>query len=357
MIKLNIIAMKKMNLILASLLIGGMLQAQQIEDFDLTKGAGAYGHKKLKDAPKRVFIAEFFINYQLMYSAAEVARGGSQMGGGFRGDAKASLTLGIPGISTEKLQESVDNLYKEYTDKLKTAGFEIIEAEEVAATEYMSEWNRSKGGTINEAQNPGYLNVTPTGYEFFYKKITKDGRGKGTFLDYTPKLSKALGGAIIAKVNLVIPVFEDGESQASKALAKTAGGVAKVVARANYRISPSEWVATKTLKGGFSITSYSNFGHTESMKKQGFANYTIKKPVKIEGVFDPKKKYKAVESAASQMSGTNMGAFTIFNVDDRELNRVQAVECDPEKFLNGAYEASQKFIMKSMNSFLDFATK
>lgn len=346
-----------MNLILAGLLVGGMLQAQTIEDFEPTKGAGAYGQKKLRDAPKRVFIAEFFINYQLMYSAAEVARGGSQVGGGFRGDAKASLTLGIPGIAPERLQESVDKLYKEYTDKLKAAGFEIIGADEVAATEYMSEWERAEGGTINEAQNPGYLNVTPTGYEYFYKKITKDGRGKNTFLDYTPKLSKALNGAIIAKVNLIIPVFEDGESQASKALGKTAGGVAKVVARANYRISPNEWVATKSLKGGFPITSYVNFGHTKSIKAQGFANYAIKKPIKIEGVFDPKKKYKAVESASSQMSGTSMGAFTIFNVDDRELNRVQSVECDADKFLNGAYQASQMFIMKSMDGFLEFATK
>lgn len=341
--------------IAAFFLVGSLLQAQTVEDFELKESA--YGQKKLKDAPKRVFIAEFFINYQLMYSAAEVARGGSQMGGGFRGDAKASLTLGIPGISTDKLQENVDKLYKEYTDKLKAAGFEIVGADEVAATEYMAEWARAEGGTINEAQNPGYLNVTPTGYEYFYKKITKSGRGKGTFMDYTTKLSKALKGATVAKVNLVIPVFEDGESQASKAMAKTAGGVAKVVAKANYRISPSEWVATKSLKGGFSITSYSNFGFMESAKKQALAYYTTKKPVQIEGVFDPKKKYKAVESASSQMSGSNLGAFTIFNVDDRELNRVQAVECDTDKFLDGAYKASQMFIMKSMDNFLEYAAK
>lgn len=348
--------MKKINLLIVlCFLISSTSLAQSFDDFEPTKGAGAYGQKKLKDAPKRVFIAEFFVNYQLMYSAAEVARGGAEFGGGYRGDAKVSLTLGIPGISQERLQESVDKLYKEYTDKLKAAGFEIITADEVAKTEYMAEWNRTQGGTINEAQNPGYLLVSPTGFEFFYKKIKKDGRGKNTFLDYTPKLSKALEGAIIAKVNLIIPVFEDGESQFSKSVAKTAGGVAKVVAKANYRISPNEWITTKSLKGGFPITSYCNFGHSQSMKKQGFANYALKKPVEIEGVFDPKKKYKAVESAQSKMSGTNMGSFTIFNVDDRELNRVQAVECDEDKFINGAYNASQMFIMKSLNGFLAYA--
>ncbi|MEO9872244.1 hypothetical protein [Ekhidna sp.] len=348
--------MKKIYLIVSFFVLGSsLLIAQSFDDFEPTKGVGAYGQKKLKDAPKRVFIAEFFINYQLMYSAAEVARGGSEFGGGYRGDARVSLTLGIPGISQERLQESVDKLYKEYTNKLKAAGFEIISPDEVAQTEYMAEWSRTKGGTINEAQNPGYLLVTPTGYEFFYKKIKKDGRGKNTFLDYTPKLSKALNGAIIAKVNLIIPVFEDGESQFSKTAAKTAGGVAKVVAKANFRISPNEWITTKSLKGGFPITSYCNFGHTESMKKQGFANYAIKKPVEIEGVFDPKKKYKAVESAQTKMSGTNMGSFTIFNVDDRELNRVQAVECDEDKFINGAYNASKVFVMKSLNGFLEYA--
>ncbi len=346
--------MKKIYLIIAFYAITSSLVGQSFDDFEPTKGVGTYGQKKLKNAPKRVFIAEFFINYQLMYSAAEVARGGSEFGGGYRGDAKVSLTLGVPGISQEKLQKSVDIIYKEYTDRLKAAGFEIISADEVEKTEYMADWTKKKGGTINEAQNPGYLLVTPTGYEFFYKKIKKDGRGKNTFLDYTPKLSKALNGAIIAKVNVIIPVFEDSESQFSKAATRTAGGVAKVVAKANYRISPSEWITTKGLKGGFPVTTYSNFGHSESLKKQGFANYTIKKAVEIDGVFDSKKKYKAVESAQSKMSGINMGSFTIFNVDDRELNRVQAVKCDESKFIDGAYKASKAFIMKSLYGFLEY---
>ena len=126
------------------------------------------------------------------------------------------------------------------------------------------------------------------------------------------RISKDLDGAIIANVSIILPAFEDGESVASKAAGKSFGGVAKVVAKANFRIGDRLWIKNNSLKGGFPISSSCGFNYKKSLKYQAASNFTPKKEVSIEGVFDPKKKYKAVESASQDLWGSSRGAFQVF---------------------------------------------
>lgn len=344
MIKLNIIAMKKMNIILAGLLLGGMLQAQTVADFDVKSGSEGQ-FKAIKKAPKRVYISNFTVHYQLLYMDSDVAAGGREIGGGYRSDASASLLLGIAGIPKERLQESVDKIYQDYITKIKAAGFEIVSPDEAVKTETLAGWEKVEGGTPIEGWLPGYISVTPTGYTFL-------SNGKGGGFNLKHRISKDLDGAIVANVSIILPAFEDGESVASKAAAKSFGGVAKVVAKSNFRIGEGLWIKNNSLKGGFPISSSCGFNYKKSLKYQATSNFTPKKEVTIEGVFNPKKKYKAVESASQDLWGSSRGAFQVFSVSDQMLERTQVAECDPEKYLKGADMAASMYVSKSLDRFL-----
>lgn len=327
--------------------------AQTVADFDVIKGAQGYPAKKMKDAPKKVYIASFAVNYQLLLNLSETDHGGSQMGGGHRGKATATLVLGVPGIEPQSLQDLTDKLYTEYVDKLTSQGFEIVSPDEAGKTEYYSDYTQLKGGTISEAQNPGFLSTAPTGYEWYVKKVTKKGRAKASIFDNGQKVSKDLDGAIVANVTLNIPAFEEAESQGSKALTKSFGGVAKVVAKPNFRIAPSIYVQRGSMSGSH-VLSQNAFISYKNVKSAGQVSYTVKKPIQIEGVFE-EKKYKAVESGRS-VSGTSLaGSLSMFSVYDRVQENIQMVPCDPDKFINGAYEASSKYLNKTLEIFFKAA--
>ena len=344
MIKLNIIAMKKMNLLLAGFLVGGMLHAQSVADFDV-KSPFEGQFKAIKKAPKRIYISNFIVHYQLLYMDSDVAAGGRELGGGYRSDASASLLLGISGIPQEKLQESVDKIYQDYISRVKAAGFEIISPDEAIKTETLSGWEKIEGGTPTEGTLPGYISIVPTGYSFLTN-------GKAGGINLPNRISKDLDGAIVSNVSIILPAFEDGESAASKAAGKSIGGIAKVVAKSNFTIGDGLWIKNNSLKGGFPISSSCSFNYKKSLKYQAAANFTPKKEVEIEGVFDPKKKYKAVESASQDLWGTSRGAFQVFSVPDQTLEKTQVVKCDPEKYLKGADMAVSMYVSKSLDKFL-----
>lgn len=337
--------MKKIILSIATcFLLGAILQAQTVEDFEVKTGSEGQ-FKNIKKAPKRVFIASFVVHYQLLYIDSDVAKGGREMGGGYRSDASASLLLGISGIPQERLQESVDRVYTEYVERIKAKGFEIVTPQEAQKTETLSGSTIAKGGTPSETSLPGYITVIPSNYEFLSGL-------KGGGFNFDNRVSKDLEGAIIANVSIILPAFEDGESAASKAAGKSIGGVAKVVARSNFRIGNGLWIKNNSLKGGFSVGSSCSFVFKKSLKYQAAAFFKPKKEVSIEGVFDPKKKYKAVESASQDLWGSSRGAFQVFSVPDQTLERTQVVECDPEKYLKGADMAVSMYVSKSLDKFL-----
>jgi hypothetical protein len=337
--------MKKMILmIVACFLVGGVLQAQTVEDFEVNSGSESQ-FKKIKTAPKRIYIYNFSVHYQLLYMDSDVAQGGREIGGGYRSDASASLLLGITGVPKEKLQASVDAIYNDYISKIKAKGFEIITPEEAGKTETLAGWQKASGGTPSEGYLPGYVSVSPTGFEFLYNE-------KGGGLNIENRISNDLDGAIVAHVNIILTAFEDGESAASKAAGKSLGGIAKVVAKANFRIGEGLWVKNNSLKGGFPISSQCSFNYKKSLKYQAAANFKPKKEVSIEGVFDPKKKYKATESASQDLWGTSNGAFQVFSVPDQTLKKTQVVECDPEKYLKGADLATSMYVTKSLDKLL-----
>ncbi len=344
--------MKKISLILTMLLaIVFFANGQSVGKIELKESG--FGQKKMAKAPKRIYISEFSVSYQMAYSQTSIARGGREIGGGYRGDAKASLSVAIPGIDPSELQKITDEVYQNYIKQLISEGFEIIKADEAGKTDIFSGWERMHGGSISQAQFPGYIATSPTGFDYYVRRITKKGRAKNGVFEYANKLSRQLDGAIIAKVNLTIPFVEQAEGKGSKALRKTFGGVAKVVVRPNFSLSPMESVQISKTGSATAITQ-SSYIYFASLKNQASVKYDLKKEVKIDGVFE-NKKYKAVESADQDIWGTQAGHLRVFNFSDREVEMTQPIPCDPEKYLNGAKTVVSQFVQSSLDKFLTVA--
>lgn len=338
--------MKKVFCILGMVMFISSAHSQEIDEFELK--VNGYGEKNIrKMKTKRLYIAEFEINYQLMANFSETAQGGRQLGGSYRGDATASLVLGVPGIEVDPLQQNVEDMYKMFMDRMKAEGYEIVSPEEAAKTKQYADWQRLEGGTPSESQNPGYIQCIPSGFSYFKKKIKKDGRAKtGMFNDITmTKLSKSLD-AVVAVVKLNIPVFAEAESAGSKMLSSAVGGLAKVVVKPDFRIATGIAFSTGGMSGDFVPTKVSFF-YSNMARVDAF----LKKDISITGVFDNDKKYKASQAAATTSTGTPMGAMTLFRVDNRTMEKMQEVECDPEKYYAGIKLASEKYIGTSLDEF------
>lgn len=334
----------------------GNAQEVSIGKMNVKKQA-SYGMKKFKQAGKKVFIQEFFVNYQMLFDQIEIAKGGREVGGGRRGNAKAQLVLGVQGVSEEDLQQLTDSIYKAYKDRLVAEGFVIVTAKEMVDQPYFENWIVLEGGIPNKAQFPGYVTTAPNGFDFFVKKVKKNGKRKSrkNIFDTGISTSKKIGGIIVARVNIVVPFLKDSESQGSRALKKTFGGVAKIVAKTDLSIAEHTSIQ---VKGGFapktiSLYTNSSFSYKKSLKHQATLTMIPKKKIEIKGVFETKK-YKAVKSASQDLWGTNYGAITVFSVSDAVLKKMQAIPCTSENYTKGVYMASTAYLKKSLDEFTKY---
>lgn len=130
--KITPITKKVVNTLLLLLLVtAGIAQTVELKDIS------GFGQGKFKKSPKKIFIAQFRVNFQLLYSQTETAEGGRVMGGGYRSEAKAGLTMAVQGVSAADLQEITDKLYNDYVTQLKAAGFEVLGADAGAGSKHL----------------------------------------------------------------------------------------------------------------------------------------------------------------------------------------------------------------------------
>lgn len=321
--------MKKNALLCLLLVLGFTINGQELGKISI-KHAGNSGKDFLKKAPsKKIFIQDFFINYQMIFDHTEIAQGGRELGGGYRGDAKTRLVLAVKGVSPETLQAITDALYQDYVKKLESKGFEIVTAKDIK-TKWFDGFDIVQGGTPT-AGKAGFIRTAPTGFSYFTEKESR------SVFDTGLKLSKELEGMTIARVKAALAFTKDVESMISKGLTKSLGGVAKIK------------VATElSLLSGRSV---SLLGYREKMSNQGYFNSKLTKPLVVSGVFSDKK-YKATASAQTDNWGSSNGAFTVFHADDTYKKYSQPVECDEAKYKKGADMALRALIMSSVDEFV-----
>lgn len=317
----------------------------------------AFGMGKLKKVDKKIYIAGFEVNYQIYNEKENFKQGGYVMGGGQRGDALTSISVGLDGLDEQTVQSITDKLYTDYITQLKESGFTIINADEAGKTETYSDFVRVQGGRISLAQIPGTLNSTPTGYEYYVKKVGKDGKEKtGGFLGNQammfPKLSKDLDDAIIGNVDITVLFVQDKEA--------FQGQGAKLKVKTDLRIVSTEGIvmtkdAKVKLKGQNTVTMVSStvaFYHGK-MGAGATTTYsgTLAKPLGIDGVVD-ETTLKSYAAGSTDMLGTKTMYATFYSVRDGNTSNSKVLTVDPVKYKEGVYAGASKFLNHHLTEFL-----
>lgn len=120
----------------------------------------AFGNKKLKNAPKKVYFREFSIGYQSIIEA-------DATGIDRQASTKISMTAGLDSELTEvDIQSITDQAYKKATAQLLDAGFVIITHEEAKKIdEFQKRVNTLVGGKPTYLN--GYVYTQPSGNEYY----------------------------------------------------------------------------------------------------------------------------------------------------------------------------------------------
>jgi len=291
-----------------------------------------FTQKKFNHPEKKIFIQHFSVNYQTIMVSYAKARGGNSFGG-----AVAGLALGLDGVSDEQLQKMTDKYYNDFVSRLESAGFTILSADEVQKNDHFAGWERTAGGTpMQDAVATGYLKTLPTDF------IELDG-GAGAFNLAGQPESNKLGGIIVARVNLTVPFAESQSIEGGPV-----GGVAKITAKADLRLSPMESIPQQgDFKKPVLLASEITFAYKESLKWQALFKGKLKKAIEIESVLDEDKKYKAT-SVSTSGSGFSARYSTAYS------ENVDMVACDATKYENGVNEAVTQYLSTSLDEFLGF---
>ncbi|MEO6149628.1 MAG: hypothetical protein ABIN95_00980 [Mucilaginibacter sp.] len=309
----------------------------------------SYGVKKTKDAT-RIYIANFAVNYQIYNEKQKFKQGGSQLGGGSKGDAQAEASIGLAGLTETDVQQITDKLYQDFVAQIKAGGLTIIGADDAGKTDTYKEFVKLQGGTVNFAQFPGTMTTVPSGYEYYVKKVDESGKTKsGGFLggaaSMYPKLSKQLDDAIIADVNIYVLFVQDGST--------FQGGGAKVKITTNLRIANQEAIVMSDHKSAFrfkgqnSITAISssvNFTHGK-MGMGATTSYqgTLGKALTIGGVIEDTK-VTSFARGSTDYTGVSTIYGKYFTPEDKSNEATKIVEVDSKKYSEGVYAAAKKFI-------------
>jgi hypothetical protein len=315
----------------------------------------SYGLNKAKNA-KRIFIAGFDVNFQVYNEKEDFKQGGHQLGGGRKGDASASLSVGLEGLDDKTVLEITDKLYKEYTDKLKASGLTIISAKEAAGIEAYEGFEIVKGGKVNLAQLPGVMATSPSEFEYFVKKIEKDGKEKkGGFLGNEAskyaKISKDLDDAIVGSVDITVLFVQDQNA--------FQGNGANIKVKTNLRIIDTEAITMASdakikMKGQNTVTMVTStvaFYHGKvGAGSTTVYSGTLAKPIGIGGVIEDTKVQSFANAGISSGTSTMYGTF--YSARNADNKNAKVISIDPVKYSQGVYAGASKFLAFHTDKFL-----
>lgn len=291
---------------------------------------GGFTGKKFNHTEKKVFIQSFNLHFQNVMVAYAQAKGGANYG-----SAEAGLALGLDGVDTERFQQMTDAYYSAFVKKLKDQGFTIVSPEEVLKFDAFAGSELIPGGTPKQdVLATGYLSVSPSDWTFVDRKIGMFDLGG---LDD----SKDLGGMIVARVNIVVPFAESQNIEGG-----LVGGVAKITAKADLRVSDLESIPSKSdFKKPQTLSTEISFAYKESLKWQALYQGKLKKSIDIEGVLDESVKYKA-SSVATSGSGFS-ARYSEAYAENSEL-----IPCDATQYQKGVDDAITQYMELCLEGFL-----
>ena len=302
--------------------------------------------KNFPNAPKKVYINNFKIYYQMIAEAEKTTYGGRQFGGGsYTGDATARLAVGVEGIEPEDLQQLTDEIYNYYVDQLKNLGYEVGSARTIDNVEFYADHQKLDGPRINQEQIKGSLMVVPTGFSYHVKKVTKKGKEKsGGFMSAVtgvngaaatefitalyhkglPKISKDLDDMVVVDVALNVPsIYLDPKSKL---------GTAKVKGGAYLRLQNAR------------VTFVSGKGNKPGAAYPETAlELNLTDPIQINGVFK-EEEFKAV----ANKQRTAIPDYGIFFVTDTEVALTNTIACESEAYKTEVGKTVKSFLNESI---------
>jgi len=161
---------RKIALLIVGLLFVNLGMAQELE-----LSSKGYGEKKFKKYPKKVFIKDFNVNFQMTANAKAQSKSTTNSA---RGSSSASMNVAVTGVEAADLQNITNAAYKDLVAKFESNGFEVVTASEIGDLAAFEDYDLMESN-INEDQNPGFLKVTPEGFTYYVKGISKKGKEKG----------------------------------------------------------------------------------------------------------------------------------------------------------------------------------
>ena len=332
-------------------------QAQELGEFkpkDDTFGLG-----KLKSKPKKIYISNFSINYQLFNEKEKTKKGGALFRDkGVRGDATAELIVGLGNLSENDFQKITDSLYNDFEAQLKQKGFEIISAEVAGKTDTYKGWTKASGAKVEVSAMPGMITAYPKDYTFYYEEKSKVGKYFGekfAALDKTPQnLSKELDDAIVVDVDLYVFFMKD--------LYAFQGNAANIKIKTQLSLVANENVSAKSddkslvfrkkVEYATGINSiqfvcgkYAIGGSAESVYTG-----TLKKDLTIENVID-EKVIQSFAKGEADVIGTETYFGKYYEAENKSSSKTTLIEVDTNKYQEGVFNAGKTFLDFHLNEF------
>ena len=320
-------------LLFCFVLVAG-LSAQTLGDYKIKEAAKT---KRMAKKDKRVYIADFQVNYQLGLALQDEKTGGRMFGGGVKGNTSASLVVGLTGINEEDLQNMTNKFYEDYINDLKSQGFEIVGPEEFFEQKSVLKKRdkRWQIKTYNDGpkagNNFGSIVTRPQGFKTVAPLVEVNSANpvqnmKTMYIAQTEMKVEQEADFIMNRVFLNIQAFENSQGAASKMISRMSK-TATVKAETNFRVS-GQWS-----KNTFNM--YSTYTSSD---------------IPINGVIE-KQKFNVQTVADRDSWGTNIGAFKVFKADNRSYENVKTVKCEPEKYLKGAEMGGTAFLKETLKMF------
>lgn len=332
--------MKKLILLLGVWLSAALAQAQPLTADHVTD-KGGYAENKLKNAPRKVYIASFRTFFHVLASAEA-----SSIGGSMKNNTKTSMVVALSGVDTPDFLEITNAVYKKFTDDLKAKGFEILTADNAASSGEYADWIRKEGGELSYAQIPGYVSGTPEGYSYFVKKEKKDGREKGAFLDKSPKISRDLDGAIIIDVAFAFPFLD------MKTASSNLAGFSSVKAKIDFELG--------TAFGMDGATPLMSPTQLKFISSEGMGKDAIL-IVKLKGdSFDseaPVFKDKKFKESNVAMVNYKPAYYGVIWKEEQQVNVSHYAECDNALYKQETLRLASEFTEQALKIFYSNAIK
>lgn len=305
--------MKRMCLLLA-LLLPLVMSAQIVTEKSIKDYS--YGEKKLRKAPKKLYIKEFYINYQVLASETATSINRSNRD-------EVSMTIGlVSDLTADDMQALTNRAYSRVKTRLEKAGIELVTFEEAGQIKQFQGKSTVAGG-MPSSDHRGYVYTAPEGARFY------NAGGVG-LVDIAGKISKQLGDIPVldfASTVRFIELMEDRQM----------GGASSIKGNISFELVP--YSSKISWKGGAPMAAVNTQIQIGGKGGRG---------IEIPGVIEKQKVGKRVEADYHYDFNMNMKYYK-----EQKTVITNPVKVDKQTYLEKAEQAINEYLDIFLDKYLE----